>query len=241
MLTPTRSAGKQIGSELHALPCAVHRCRQCLGEAGLADARHVFDQQVAFGEQTRHGELDGVLLALDDSSDVARDGIEERCEGTGWGSLDRRHGGKGRRRTARLQWREATVWPRDSLLPRRRRRWHQAGRRCRRRFRTDPRARSAADAASRRVADVVPTDPPGARRGTDRSGRMRRRMRWSDRSVDPHRLAAVHPDLEAVPAGQRRCRSSCSCRFRSTPMPGHWRSPRRGAAVRSASATSSAS
>ena len=74
---------QQVGRELHALPRAVDRGRHRLGEAGLADAGHVLDEQVSFGEQAHDGQLDGVLLAVHDTSDVARDGIEERREGTG--------------------------------------------------------------------------------------------------------------------------------------------------------------
>lgn len=46
---------QQIGSELHALEGESQRCRQRVCQRGLADARQIFDQQMATGEKTGKG------------------------------------------------------------------------------------------------------------------------------------------------------------------------------------------
>ncbi len=48
-----------------------------LARTGLADAGHVLDQQVAFGEEAHHRQLDRVVLAVQDLSDVRGDRIEQ--------------------------------------------------------------------------------------------------------------------------------------------------------------------
>src|SRR5438309_8547038 len=49
---------QQVGRELDTADGAVHSLRQGLREHRLADARHVFDEQVTLGEHHGHGELD---------------------------------------------------------------------------------------------------------------------------------------------------------------------------------------
>ncbi len=65
-----------------------------LGQARLADAGHVLDQQVTFGEQRHHGELDRVALAVHDGGDVADHTLEEGRE-AGGRRRDVRHGIEG--------------------------------------------------------------------------------------------------------------------------------------------------
>ena len=64
--------GQQVGGELDAAEGA-RRCErgQRLGQAGLAHAGHVLDEQVAFGQQAEQRELDHLGLALDHALDVA--------------------------------------------------------------------------------------------------------------------------------------------------------------------------
>ena len=52
---------------------AVDRRGQRLGQAGLADAGHVLDEQVALGDEAEQDELDDLGLALDDVLDVGDD------------------------------------------------------------------------------------------------------------------------------------------------------------------------
>ena len=65
-----------------------------LGQARLADAGHVLDQEVTFGEHRHHGELDRVALAVHDGGDVADHALEERREAGGRG-CGVRHGTEG--------------------------------------------------------------------------------------------------------------------------------------------------
>ena len=131
-----------------------------------------------------------MLLVMASKSDAK---VRRRC------CLDRRHGRKGRRRTARLQ-RRGTLRsrPRDTLLPRRRRRWHQAGSWCRRRISgeilvRDRLPRRLATCGRRCLALVLRVSPP--RRPN--SVRVRCGLRWPDRSVGADGVAAVHPELDA--------------------------------------------
>ncbi len=109
---PNEVCGQQVRCELHALPGAIDRRRHCLGQARLAHARDVLDQEVSFGEQTHHGQLDRLLLAVHHLGDVGGDRVEQRREacvagrrgGAGAaGSLAGRciHCGKGRPATSR--------------------------------------------------------------------------------------------------------------------------------------------
>jgi hypothetical protein len=61
---------QQIAGELETLKRERQRARQCLGERGFADARDIFDQQVAACEQTSHGELYRLSLAYDHLADL---------------------------------------------------------------------------------------------------------------------------------------------------------------------------
>ena len=47
--------GQQVGRELDPAERAVDRAGQGLGQARLADAGHVLDQQVALGDQAQRG------------------------------------------------------------------------------------------------------------------------------------------------------------------------------------------
>ena len=63
--------GQQVRSKLDALERAVEGVRQRLRQRRLAHARHVFDQQVALGEQCHDREADDFILA----ANHARNGI----------------------------------------------------------------------------------------------------------------------------------------------------------------------
>ena len=73
-LVEERDAGdvarQQVGRELDAAKRAVERARERLGEHGLADARHVLEQHVAFAQQRDQQQVDDVALADDDALDV---------------------------------------------------------------------------------------------------------------------------------------------------------------------------
>ena len=58
--------GKQVGGELDAADVHREHSGEGLGEGGLADARDVFDQDVATRDETEQKELDDVVLTLDD-------------------------------------------------------------------------------------------------------------------------------------------------------------------------------
>ena len=71
---------QQVGGELDPLPGAVDRRRQRLGQARLAHAGHVLDEEVALGEEAHDGQLDRFRLAVDDLGHVGRDRVEEGGE-----------------------------------------------------------------------------------------------------------------------------------------------------------------
>ena len=54
---------QQIGSELNPLEAAIEASGEGLGERGLADAGHVFDQEVPAGEKGHEREFDDIGLA----------------------------------------------------------------------------------------------------------------------------------------------------------------------------------
>ena len=58
--------------------CSPSERRERVGERGLADAGHVFDQQVAARQQAGEREPDLALLAEDDGADLAQNAIELR-------------------------------------------------------------------------------------------------------------------------------------------------------------------
>ena len=72
--------GQQVRRELDAAEGAVDGPRDRLGEHRLADAGHVLDQQVPFGDQTHEREANLVLLSLDDPLHVLGDRAEGGCE-----------------------------------------------------------------------------------------------------------------------------------------------------------------
>ena len=72
--------GQEVGGELDAIERAVDRSCHRLGEQRLPDARHIFDQNVTFGEQAQQHQFDGLAFALDDTLDVRCDRIETRGE-----------------------------------------------------------------------------------------------------------------------------------------------------------------
>ena len=74
--------GQQVGRELDPPPLQVERAGQRLGQAGLAHARHVLEQQVALGGQAHQGQPGRVLLALQDLGHV----VDDRLEGLGKGA-----------------------------------------------------------------------------------------------------------------------------------------------------------
>jgi hypothetical protein len=65
--------GQQVGGELDATEGAVDGGGQRLGQARLAHAGHVLDEQVALGDQAEQHELDHLGLALDAVLDVGGD------------------------------------------------------------------------------------------------------------------------------------------------------------------------
>ena len=65
--------GQEVGGELDAAERAVDRRGEGLGQAGLADAGHVLDEEVPLGDQAEQRELDDLGLALDHLLDVADD------------------------------------------------------------------------------------------------------------------------------------------------------------------------
>ena len=58
--------GQQVAGELDALEMQAERAREHMRERGLADARHVLDQQVAAREQAGQREANLRVLAEDD-------------------------------------------------------------------------------------------------------------------------------------------------------------------------------
>ena len=55
--------GQQIGRELDALEGQAQRCGQCTGQGRFAEARQVFDQQVATGQKGNERGFDGMRIA----------------------------------------------------------------------------------------------------------------------------------------------------------------------------------
>ena len=108
--------------------------------------------------------------------------------------------------------------------------------------RADPGARSAADTASRRVADAVPVDPASRGRGA-------RRPRSAAGSAAAVRSTRRHgpvsplyiPTLARLPAGCRAGGAAAAAGCGRHRRQGAGARPRRGAAAPSASVTSSAS
>ena len=74
--TPGHVGRQQVGGELDAVPGAVDRPGDGLGQHRLAHAGHVLDQQVPVGHQAGQRHLDDLALALDDPLDVADEGVE---------------------------------------------------------------------------------------------------------------------------------------------------------------------
>ena len=73
--------GQQVGRELDPTPLKVERAGQRLGQAGLADARHVLEQQVPLGGQAHQGQPGRVLFALEDLGHVVDDRFERLGKG----------------------------------------------------------------------------------------------------------------------------------------------------------------
>jgi hypothetical protein len=79
---------QQIGGELHATGDTAERCGDRLGEAGLAGARLVLDEQVTFSEQAGDGQAHRLALAAQDVLDVLLQAVEGQpgavAVGTRW-------------------------------------------------------------------------------------------------------------------------------------------------------------
>ena len=73
--------GQHVGRELDAPERAVDRPSHRLGEHRLADAGHVLDQQVSFGDQRNQRQADLGVLAADDPLDVVLERVELLGEG----------------------------------------------------------------------------------------------------------------------------------------------------------------
>ena len=86
-VTPTTSVGSRSGVNWMRPNDAVDRRGERLGQAGLADAGHVLDEEVPLGDEAEQHELDHLGLALDHLLDVGDDvGVvvgEGRAAGSG--------------------------------------------------------------------------------------------------------------------------------------------------------------
>lgn len=100
---PDQIRRKEIRGELDALPRAIDRSGQCLGETRLADARNVFDQDVTIGKQSNEGEFDGASLSSQRNLDIVGNRSEKTREcprGAVRSRMSRRgHVGHARRKT----------------------------------------------------------------------------------------------------------------------------------------------
>ena len=65
---------QQIAGELHALPGEAQHLRERVCQRGLADAGHVFDEQMPARQQAGEGEPHGLGLAEDDAIERGEDG-----------------------------------------------------------------------------------------------------------------------------------------------------------------------
>ena len=75
--------GQQVAGELHALPGEPQHLRERVRERGLADAGHVFDEQVAARQQAGEREAHGLGLAEDDAVERGQGGGERGVQGGG--------------------------------------------------------------------------------------------------------------------------------------------------------------
>ena len=76
--TPVTSEGSRSGVHCKRRKRAADGLGQAAGERGLADAGHVFEQQVAFAQQGDDGELDGRSLADQHALHVAAQPFGDR-------------------------------------------------------------------------------------------------------------------------------------------------------------------
>ena len=74
-------AGQQVRGELDPVPGAADAARQAPGERGLAEPRHVLDEQVAPGQQRRDRQSDHLRLAAYDRLHVGRDPLIDLARG----------------------------------------------------------------------------------------------------------------------------------------------------------------
>jgi hypothetical protein len=70
----------QVGGELNARERQVQHVGEGVHQARLADAGNALEQHVSAGEQTGHGQADGVLLPDDAAADLAGDLLETLAE-----------------------------------------------------------------------------------------------------------------------------------------------------------------
>ncbi len=91
---------QQVGCELDPVPRARHRLGDRPGQAGLAHAGHVLEQDVAFRDEGHEGVPDLVVLAVQPSGDVGEQATEHLTEpgDVGGRQLGRRGGGRRRAR-----------------------------------------------------------------------------------------------------------------------------------------------
>ena len=78
--TPVTSDGSRSGVNWMRLPRPVDRPGEGLRQRRLADAGHVLDEEVAFGEQAHEREVHRLALALDDALDVGEQSVEQGPE-----------------------------------------------------------------------------------------------------------------------------------------------------------------
>jgi hypothetical protein len=62
-------AREEVGRELDATHARVDGCRERARQHRLADAGHVLDEEVPFGEEADEGGAHGIRLAVDDARD----------------------------------------------------------------------------------------------------------------------------------------------------------------------------
>jgi hypothetical protein len=55
---------QQVAGELNSMEPAIQRSSQRMTEGGLSHTRHIFNQQMTFGNQRDHRKFDGFVLAL---------------------------------------------------------------------------------------------------------------------------------------------------------------------------------
>ena len=77
---PDNVRWEQVAGELHTLEIQREAGGQRMGQGGLAHAGHVFQQQVAAGDQAGEGELHLARLAQQHAIDLGHGGLQVRAQ-----------------------------------------------------------------------------------------------------------------------------------------------------------------